>query len=1208
MGVREKRRYGWGGLLGLAVLVAWGAATSAWALEPDRRISQYNHQAWRSENGLPQISVISSAQTPDGYLWFGTHEGLARFDGTRFTVFDRKSSPALHSQMISALVTDASGVLWVGTGRGVLRYEEGQLRRVLDADGLEDQPILGLAADGTSVWVAAARELVRVPVSGGTPWRRYTAREGIPGGTVWSLIADGAGGVWGGTNKGLVRVKEDSVELTPLPGPEAPRVSSLWLARDGTLWVGTSRGLFSLRQGQFTAYGAEQGVPRLPVTRLLEDRDGNLWVGTEYGLLRRGLTGFSATQAPQSLVNEPIQTLLEAADGSVWVGTPRDGVHRLSSGPFLPVGVPEGATVSSPTAVLGTQDGALWWGTTRGGLERMKDGVLTRLGPARGLEDERIRSLAESPDGTLWVGTYSGAYRFDGERFVRPGPEQGMPPGAAIWSMVPEPDGGMWFATSAGLVSLRGGHATVYGPGQGFTVELIMPMVREDSGTIWYGTHSGVVRFAQGTFTRFTTHDGLAGNSVFSLYLDPYGSLWVGTLTGLSRLKNGRFTSITAAQGLPDDTAYSILQDAQDHLWMSNNKGLSRVSRRELEEVADGRRERVHGILFDDRDGMRAGECNGGGQPSGWRARDGKLWFASLLGVAGVNPEDARLQPTPPRPHIEELRVQGQPVPLTEQLELAPGQQGLDIRFTAFVPHGAERVPLRYRLEGYDSGWVEAEERRVVSYSRLTPATYRFEVTALGRDGRWVEPGARVEVTLRPWFHQTVWFYALCILAVGGVAAGGYAWRVGRLKERERWLKARVEERTRELDANLRELRATQVQLVQAGKMAAVGTLAAGVGHEINNPLSYIMSNLDHACGEVEALAREAGSEPTRERLLELEQVLREALMGADRVRRIVKDLKTFSRQDEDTREPVDLRAVLDSAAKMAAGELRPRAQLIREYAADVPPVEGNEARLAQVFLNLIINAAHALPEGKPEQNEVRLILKRGGEGQVMAEVRDTGSGIPPEVLGRIFDPFFTTKPVGVGTGLGLALCHAFISSMSGRIEVESEVGKGTVFRVRLPAARRLAAQAAQATQALAGDAVRGRLLVVDDDPLVSSALRRTLSREHEVEVEASAQRALELLTSPEASYDVILCDLMMPEMTGMELHAQLQATSPERARRMVFITGGAYTPTAKEFLESVSNPRVEKPFDSDRLREQVREWVKHARREAPTLAGASRG
>jgi ligand-binding sensor domain-containing protein len=381
-------------------------------LDPDRRISQYNHQAWRSENGLPQITILSSAQTPDGYLWFGTHEGLARFDGTRFTVFDRKNSPALPGQAIVSLVADASGVLWVGTDRGLLRYEQGQLRRLSDARGLDAQPIMGLAVGTSALWVATPQELVRVPLAEGEPWRRYTDREGIPGGAVRALIVDGKGGVWGGTDRGLVHVNGDSVEFTPLPGADPPRISSLRLARDGTLWIGTIKGLWSLRQGQFTAYGAEQGVPLLPITWLLEDREGNLWVATGVGLLRRGMMGFSAVLEPQSLANETVLNLLEDADGGLWVGTQQDGVHRLSSGPFLPVGASEGATVGSPTVVRGTRDGALWWGTARGGLERMKDGVITRLGLEQGLEDERIRSLAESSDGTLWAGTYSGAFWF----------------------------------------------------------------------------------------------------------------------------------------------------------------------------------------------------------------------------------------------------------------------------------------------------------------------------------------------------------------------------------------------------------------------------------------------------------------------------------------------------------------------------------------------------------------------------------------------------------------------------------------------------------------------------------------------------------------------------------------------------------------------------------------------------------------------------
>jgi len=1204
MGTRRHWRQREAGLLTLGIVLALGLSAPSLALEPGRRLSQYNHESWRSEDGLPQNSILCSEQTADGYLWFGTYEGLARFDGTRFTVFDQRTSPEMGQREVYSLVEDASGVLWVGTSQGLFRYEGGQLRRPPEAGALAEVPILGLAADGKDVWISSPLGVVRAPVSGEAPWRRYTAEDGLPVKGTGSIVADGTGGAWVGAGQGLARISGDTVEVLFLPPGESPSkplsVESLWLSRDGTLWIGTGQGLLSLRDGQFTRYGPEQGMPSVRVGELLEDRDGNLWVGTQRGVLRRNEAGFSALAAPKELASGKVSSLFEDREGHLWIGTQTEGLHRLGNGPFLPLGQPEGSLLEDVRMLVETQDGTLWMASLSQGLERVKDGVITRVGPAQGLGDERIRTLGKGSDGTLWVGTASGAYHQEGERFVLLGAEQGMPQGTGIWAMAPEPDGGMWLATSAGLAWLSGGRVTLYAPEKGTPAEFVMPMVREDSGTIWYGTYKGLVRFSRGTVTRFTTQDGLAGNKIMSLFLDAHGTLWVGTSTGLSRLKDGRFASITAAQGLPDETVFNLLEDSEGFFWMSSNKGVSRVSQRELEEVADGRLQRVSGTLFDERDGMRAGECNAG-QPSGWKTRDGRMWFANLRGAVMVDPKDVRLRHAPPQARIEEVRVQGQAVPLNGRLELEPGQQDVDLRFTAFVKEGGPRVQFRYRLEGHDRSWVDAEGRRVATYTRLPPGPYRFQVQAMDRAGNWVEPGAVQEVVLRAWFYQSAWFYVLCGLAVGGVAASGYVWRVGRLKERERWLQSRVEERTKELaraneelDAHLRTLRATQAQLVQAGKMAAVGTLAAGVGHEINNPLSYIVSNLEHSCEETETLAKLAESaEPLRERLRDMHQVLREALMGADRVRRIVRDLKTFSRQDEDTRGPVDLRAVLDSAAKMAAGELRPRAQLAREYAADVPPVEGNEARLAQVFLNLIINAAQALPEGKPEQNEVRLVLKHGDQGEVVAEVRDTGSGIPPEVLGRIFDPFFTTKPVGVGTGLGLALCHAFVTSMAGRIEVESQVGKGTVVRVTLPRASGQPERAPRSASVQAGGVVRGRVLVVDDDPLVSSALRRTLTRDHEVEVVVSARRALELLSSPQGSYDVILCDLMMPEMTGMELYAQLEVAAPEQARRMVFITGGAYTPAAKEFLDQVSNPRVEKPFDPEKLRELVREWVR---------------
>ncbi|WP_044189855.1 two-component regulator propeller domain-containing protein [Hyalangium minutum] len=1206
MGTRRQGRRGGRRLLGLWFVLALGLGTPSFALEPGRSLSQYNHESWRSENGLPQNSVLCAEQTADGYLWFGTYEGLARFDGTRFTTFDQRTSPEMGQREIHALVEDDAAVLWVGTSQGLFRYERGQLRRPPEAAALANVPIVGLAADGQDVWISSPLGVMRAPSSGQRAWRRYSVDEGLPVKGTGPIVVDGSGGAWVGAGQGLARITDDSVDMLFLPPGESPikplYVLSLWLSREGTLWIGTNQGLLALREGQFTRYGPEQGMPNVAVGELREDRDGNLWIGTYQGLLRRTGETFSAVTASKELAHALVASLLEDRDGHLWIGTGTDGLHRLSNGPFIPIGAPEGSVLENVRMVLETPDGTLWMASNSQGLERMKDGVIRRVGAEEGLLEDRIRTLALGSDGALWVGTSSGAYYQQGGRFVPLGTESGMPPGAVIFAMVPEPDGDMWFSTSEGLAWLSNGRVTLYPPEKGTPADAATALVREESGVLWYGTKKGLVRFDRGTLTRFTTQEGLAGNVIMSLFVDAHGTLWVGTSTGLSRWKDGRFASVTAAQGLPDETIFNLLLDAEGFFWMSSNKGVSRVSRHELEAVADGKLPRVSGVLFDERDGMRAGECNAG-LPSGWETRDGRMWFANLRGAMMVNTKDVRLRHSPPHPRIEEVRVQGQPVPLSGLLELEPEQQDVDIRFTAFVKEGAPRVQFRYMLEGHDRAWVEAEGRRVATYTRLPPGRYTFRVQAMDRTGNWVAPGAVLEVVLRAWFYQSAWFYGLCALGAGGMAAGIYAWRVGRLKRRERWLQARVEERTQELaraneelDANLRTLRATQVQLVQAGKMAAVGTLAAGVGHEINNPLSYIVSNLEHSCEETETLAQLAeSSEPLRERLRDMHQVLREALMGADRVRRIVRDLKTFSRQDDDARGPVDLRAVMDSAAKMAAGELRPRAQLTREYAAEVPPVEGNEARLSQVFLNLIINAAQALPEGRPEQHEVRLVLKHGAQGEVVAEVRDTGCGIPPEVLGRIFDPFFTTKPVGVGTGLGLALCHAFVTSMGGRIEVESQVGKGTVFRVALPRSSSQLDRVQRSAPVQAGTVERGQVLVVDDDPLVSAALRRTLAKDHEVEVVVSARRALEMLCSPKAHYDVILCDLMMPEMTGMELYAQLVRAAPEQARRMVFITGGAYTPAAKEFLEQVSNPRVEKPFDPERLRELIREGVKRA-------------
>ncbi|AKV00585.1 Sensory box histidine kinase/response regulator [Labilithrix luteola] len=379
-----------------------------------------------------------------------------------------------------------------------------------------------------------------------------------------------------------------------------------------------------------------------------------------------------------------------------------------------------------------------------------------------------------------------------------------------------------------------------------------------------------------------------------------------------------------------------------------------------------------------------------------------------------------------------------------------------------------------------------------------------------------------------------------------------------------------------------RDLKKAQAQLQLSDRLATMGSLAAGVAHEINNPLAFIAGNIDFVMEETEALADALPEEPR----LEIDKALKAARDGAERVRQIVKDLKAFSRVDEEEVAQVSLARILDAAVHMVRHEIRHRAVLEKNYG-EVPLVDANEARLLQVFLNLIQNAAQAIPAGRADDNRIRLMTGTLPDGRAFAAVQDTGSGIAPKDLPRIFDAFFTTKAVGSGTGLGLSISHKIVTGFGGTIEVESEVGGGTTFRVLLPPGGGGASSAdARVPRPSSPPARRKRVLIVDDEVEVGHTLLRILGREHEVVAVARGREALPLLA--EREWDIVLCDLMMPEMTGVEVYTRAIEQRPELARRFVFLTGGSFDENVRAFLLRVPNGLVEKPFDARDLRTLV--------------------
>jgi PAS domain S-box-containing protein len=382
-----------------------------------------------------------------------------------------------------------------------------------------------------------------------------------------------------------------------------------------------------------------------------------------------------------------------------------------------------------------------------------------------------------------------------------------------------------------------------------------------------------------------------------------------------------------------------------------------------------------------------------------------------------------------------------------------------------------------------------------------------------------------------------------------------------------------------------------QHQLLQRNRMAALGTLSAGVAHEINNPLTYLLVNLDHVLRRLRVAS--ASDDPVAElaaadgsgSLATLVQSLQQAVEGANRVRQIVRDLHTFSQGGVEQRGTTDVRGIVESAVQMAWHEIRHRARLVKTLA-EVPRVEANEARLGQVFLNLLVNAAQAIPEGQADRHEIRVVTRTDERGNAVVEVSDTGTGIAPDDLPRIFDPFFTTKGEA-GTGLGLAISHGTIKGLGGEILVKSAPGRGTTFCVLVPPAKPLRSANAPMSVRDARTQHRSRLLVIDDERLVGDAIARTLSEDNDVEVVTDAKQAL-MRIAEGTRYDVVLCDLMMPVMTGMDFFAEVVRTAPKLARRIVFMTGGAFTTRGRAFLESVVNPCLEKPLDVSKLRSVI--------------------
>ncbi len=780
-----------------AVLVAASARPAA-ALAPSRSLPQLVQERWSTVQGLPQDTIQAILQTRDGYVWIGTQEGLVRFDGHQFTVFDRQNTPAIAHNNFVALCQTRDGALWAATSRGLVRYAGGRFTGYLKADGLPDESIQALAEgpDGTLWLGAAGGGLVRFRDGA---FSVISTADGLPDGFVTALLAGVDGTLWIGSNAGLHRLRGGRFEAMTPSGMRADAVNAIVAGPGGVVWAGGRQGLWRIdgaRSDVVASLGAH------PVRSLCRDRDGSLWIGTEAGLSRLHQGRLDTLTAPDGLPGAVVIALHEDREGGIWLGTYSGGLARLRDSAFTGYSRADGLADNFVRTVLEASDGTMWMGTYRAGLSRLRDGVFTAYTTRDGLPEDTVFAIAESRDGSLWTGTNRGLSRLRHGRFETWSTRDGLPHDA-VRAVLEDRHGTLWIGTrGGGLASFRDGRFTphkVAGP--------IVRALRETSdGAIWVGTDRGLSRIdASGTRT-YTTRDGLSFDVIFAIHEDRDGVLWIGTYGGgLNRFEDGRFTRYTTKNGLFDDIAYQVLEDREGSLWIPCNRGLMRVSKQELNLVAAGRQVNVHTKVYAAMDGLPASEFNGSSQPAGWAARDGRLWFPSIKGVIVVDPSALRPNPLPPPVVLEQVRIDRQLVSGGGTFAAGPGSGELELRYAALSFTTPARIRFKYRLDGFDGDWRDAGDRRAAYYTNIPPGQYTFRVMAANADGVWSPQPATAAIVLRPHFYQATWFHLATVASIGLVAATWIRGRRRLVQARERALTALVDERTHELRAQVGE-------------------------------------------------------------------------------------------------------------------------------------------------------------------------------------------------------------------------------------------------------------------------------------------------------------------------------------------------------------------------------------------------------------------
>lgn len=770
--------------------------------------AQYRIDQWTAENGLPQNSVYGIVQTDDGYLWLATVDGLARFDGARFTIFNKSNSPGIINNRFISLFEGPNNDLWAGTeDNGIVRFSGGRFEQ-FGAEANIPHRVVWIESDtnGDGAVFHSFNQTVRFSGGKASPFEPpedvavppRTAR--LPNVKILCRLNSEQhfsecfiNGRWqslslpeGSFNKKFLTVAQE----TNADGSPVVRFLSAAQEANGIVWLITADGrLARAENGQVTRFYDEQdGLPKYPLYLMVgarlglvsKDADETLWLIDLPSMHKELLLKKAAGQFPL----DKLKFLSAYADGegNLWFGTNREGLFRARKQVITTYTEADGMMDKTVYPIYQDRAGTIWIGSV--GLSKYENGTFTRIEATRNFI---ITAIGEDPRGRILINNYGALYVRENDRFVPFEPDKISAVGF-VYAIHADLENALWIGGEKGLMRFKDGVLKSFTTADGLAGNDVKVIIEARNGGLWIGTYDGLTHYKNGNFTSWHEADGLPSRTVRALYEEEDGTLWIGSYDGgLARFKDGKFTAFNMKTGLPNDGAFQILEDDNRNFWISSNRGIYRVNKDELNDFADGKLLRVNPISYGRSDGMLNPECNGGRWPAGIRAHDGRLWFPTQDGVAVIEPSAIKVNSQPPRVVIEAVKIDNNDAEFGQErskIQIEPSQQSFEIGYTALSFINSENLRFKYKLEGLDDKWTDADTRRLAYYSHVPPGEYTFRVIAANSDNVWNEQGAVLKIVVLPPFYRTWWFLILAIFALGAMAFLLFHWRVTQINRK----------------------------------------------------------------------------------------------------------------------------------------------------------------------------------------------------------------------------------------------------------------------------------------------------------------------------------------------------------------------------------------------------------------------------------------